>query len=258
MAHPSVTPASGALRIVPSVDVLGRVRRRRCRACLAFIIGNAQCTQCLESGLLPVDAMQAAALDDAGSSAAKDRAKRIAHRPTHGRPSQILVDPRKMRGVRLSGSSSLVGHADEARAAVARDVAALADAAIGHHHAHNRIVVDHLVDSYFNIQSQGRSRTIDDADAGARVTLLQDYQLSDFYMQFVAEVREAWTFSRVLDSSCVFALRVLVSLGYGIKYRFAGHAPRRLLWRFFASLHSVWCGEAHGTSVFACSEAVFG
>ena len=132
-----------------------RLRSRRCRACYAFILGDARCERCVEVSVSTTTAAQAAEADVLGNGAAKDQHKRLNHRHNHSRASQILVDDRKVRNMRLPGSS-VVAHAEaDQRAGVSRDVAALADAAIGAGHAKSYKVIDHLMDSYFNISYQG-------------------------------------------------------------------------------------------------------
>ena len=88
-----------------------RLRSRRCRACYAFILGDARCERCVENGVSTTTAAQAAEADVLGNRAAKDRQKRLNHRRNHSRASQILVDDRKVRNMRLSGSS-VVAHAE--------------------------------------------------------------------------------------------------------------------------------------------------
>ena len=67
-----------------------RLRSRRCRACYAFILGDARCERCVENGVSTTTAAQAAEADVLGNRAAKDRQKRLNHRRNHSRARASL------------------------------------------------------------------------------------------------------------------------------------------------------------------------
>ena len=115
------------------------------------------------------------------ASAADDRRKRRAHRGTHTGATKILIDDGKLRGLR----NTAFGQQGEAHAAaMRRDVGCLADAVIGPGHSLNRVVMDHVLDSYFCVVSHGDLRFVDDPAAGAAVTNVVPSMLASFYYSY--------------------------------------------------------------------------
>ena len=157
-----------------------RRRFARCPGCLRALRDGAVCTACTVAVAAP------AVNASARITIAEDRAKRRLHRISQpSTVNAILVNDERVRqlentafGVRDRGA-----HAD----AVAADVNALADATIGFGHAENRIIMDHIIDSYFSISSQGASRFIEDIKTDTVVTYLVPEDPAEFYSSYASQ-----------------------------------------------------------------------